>query len=649
VKALREGQRALAAGDLPRAMQRLQQAVTLLPTNALAWNEYGVACHRAGQLTNAAMAYLRALQWNPDLLEARYNLGCVYLELGQFEPARSAFLACTLRDPGRVEAWWRLGLVCLQLRQTAEAERAFREMQRWAPNDPRPYNGLGLCALQRNRPQEAIRAFTAALQVRSNDPPARLNLAVTLHRYAGNLPAALEQYRQYLALQPTPPRYAEVLEVAHALEQASMAREEATARPAVTNVAQSEAATRPAEPGPGPTAPAAGSSGGVPRPAEAPVRTPSTPTAVARGPATGELETGSGRTPGRTEAAKPGPVTTGTAPALREPEIGGAREPGPTRPGPTRVQPVPTEVVRLPEPTPVVPAPGPGPAEARPTGAPPEPAARPEVEVVEPAQPLARTAPTGSRTPWWDRMNPVRWFGGREESVRRPTPLPGSAPAGEAAPAAGPAVAGAGSAPRGRVETGPTGRVQAPAPAPATASRTEEPPPDVPRYTYLRPGRPEPGDVNTANAWFARGLEAQRDGRLMDALQAYQMALEANPAFFEAYYNFALAAMKAGRLRDALRASEHALALRPESRDARYNFALALRQSGYLLDAASELETLLRRYPDDTRALLALGNLYAQQLRQPDRARVYYQRLLALEPGHPDAEAIRYWLSRHTD
>ena len=98
---------------------------------------------------------------------------------------------------------------------------------------------------------------------------------------------------------------------------------------------------------------------------------------------------------------------------------------------------------------------------------------------------------------------------------------------------------------------------------------------------------------------------------------------------------------------DALDASEYALALNPNSRDARYNFALALRQGGFYLDAAEELERLLTRHPLDTRARLALANLYAQQLRQPARARLHYQRLLELDPRHPEAEAIRYWLAQH--
>lgn len=648
VKALREGQQALAADDLSRALARLEQAVARLPTNAVAWNEYGVACHRAGRLTNAAMAYVRALQLNPDLLEARYNLGCLYLEAGQFESARSAFLACTLRDPGRIEAWWRLGLASLQLRQTSEAERAFREMQKLAPTDPRPWNGLGLCALQRNRVQEAVRAFTAALQVRSNDPVARLNLAVTLHRYAQNPAAALEQYRQYLALQPPPPDYAEVLEVAHALEQslaAAAARQ--PLQPAVpTNVTRAQAESEPPESRPGT----------VSEPARA------QPWAGAGGPpGTGTAAAGGQAATGR-ERTRTSPVA-GTQPeqeravARKESQPGrpGAETPPTPGPGasggqPGRTEPVAREVVRLPPATPVVPAPPPtAPSTpATPAGEPRPTTSEPVVEVVGPAQNAGRETVQRGPAHWWERLNPTRWLRSTEERTPRPTPLPDTAgPVASGTVAEAARVAESASAARPSTDSARGPQVAVPArsdrtqagPAPATGA--------IPRYTYLRPARPQPGDANTGNAWFAKGLEAQRDDRLMDALQAYQMALEANPAFFEAYYNFALAALRVGRLRDALRASEFALALRPDSRDARYNFALALRQGGYLLDAAEELETLLRRHPNDTRAWLALGNLYAQQLNRPDRARECYERLLALEPGHPDAEAIRYWLAEH--
>ena len=88
-----------------------------------------------------------------------------------------------------------------------------------------------------------------------------------------------------------------------------------------------------------------------------------------------------------------------------------------------------------------------------------------------------------------------------------------------------------------------------------------------------------------------------------------------------------------------------ALAIQPDSVDARYNFALALRSAGYAPDAAHELEKILQANPNEVRAHLALGNLYAQPLHDVTRAREHYLRVLALDPANPQATDIQFWLS----
>src|SRR5208282_4513007 len=100
-----------------------------------------------------------------------------------------------------------------------------------------------------------------------------------------------------------------------------------------------------------------------------------------------------------------------------------------------------------------------------------------------------------------------------------------------------------------------------------------------------------------------------------------------------------------GYLRTALKAYENALAIRPESVDSRYNFALTLQQANYPVDAAKELERLLSSSPNEARGHLALGNLYAQQLAQPAKARQHYLKVLELDPHNRQAGAIRFWLN----
>ncbi len=198
----------------------------------------------------------------------------------------------------------------------------------------------------------------------------------------------------------------------------------------------------------------------------------------------------------------------------------------------------------------------------------------------------------------------------------------------------------------------PTTQTHLPLSAGDASSTTGGPPHSIdpgkfPRYTYLSPEKPTAGDRTASEQAFAQGVQFQQGRRLSDALQAYRRAAQLDASFYDAQYNFGLAASESGNSTLALSAYEMALAIQPDSLDARYNFGLVLRQSGYVVDAATQFEKILAQYPDEARAHLALGNLYAQQLRNIPKARQHYQAVLAVAPQSPQAGAIRYWLSDH--
>jgi tetratricopeptide (TPR) repeat protein len=181
--------------------------------------------------------------------------------------------------------------------------------------------------------------------------------------------------------------------------------------------------------------------------------------------------------------------------------------------------------------------------------------------------------------------------------------------------------------------------------APTLPPGAPQPAPIIPRYARLSPAKPPPGDRTEADKAFRRGVKAQQSGNHVQAIADYQTALRADPAFFNAYYNLGLAALDVGQLRLSLAANETALALNPDSTDARYNFALGLKNAGYYQDASEELGRILASTPDDARAHLAVANLYAQYLKQPKLAREHYQRVLEINPRHPEAGKIRFWLA----
>jgi tetratricopeptide (TPR) repeat protein len=192
-----------------------------------------------------------------------------------------------------------------------------------------------------------------------------------------------------------------------------------------------------------------------------------------------------------------------------------------------------------------------------------------------------------------------------------------------------------------------SGVTSLPSPADEDNQRTAVPtgPASFPRYGYLAPARPQPGDRRSASGAFNQARIAEQASRWLDAMQAYRAAAELDPGWFEAEYNFGVLSYRLGNHRQALAAYEQALAIQPDSVDARYNFALALKAAGYVTDAINELKKVLAANPNEVRVHLALANLYAQKLHDPNLARDEYLKVLDLDPNNAQAADIRYWLS----
>ena len=183
-----------------------------------------------------------------------------------------------------------------------------------------------------------------------------------------------------------------------------------------------------------------------------------------------------------------------------------------------------------------------------------------------------------------------------------------------------------------------------PPPVPKPEKIAPPPPPVFPRYSFLSPRKPRAGDRKAASGAFTRARAFEEDSQLAEAAQAYQKAAQLDPAWFEAQYNYGVLEYRLRNFRQSLAASEMALAIQPDSAAARYNFALTLKASGYATDAVNELKKIAAADPDLSSAQLALGDIYAQQLRDTDSAREHYLKFLDLDPRNPQATNVRFWL-----
>jgi tetratricopeptide (TPR) repeat protein len=567
VRALLEGKRLMESGEYQPAAEKLRSAVVLLgSTNAQAYNYLGLACHHAGQFSEAERSYQRALALNPDLAEARFNLGCLWLSQNKLERARSELTTFILRRSSSAEGWLKLGTVQFHSKDLAGAEKSLSEAIRLSPQNAEALTELGLVRLQRGRPTDAVQLFAKALKEQPRYPPALLNWAIVAQENLRDPNLALQKYREYLALKPASEKAASVNLIARQLEQELAPP--APPKPAVTTIV--------ALPNTNAVKSAALEIAHAPPPPKAatlePVHTLSAPKSEA---------------PANIAALVTNNVAKPALPSAPPPDTN-------------------FEVVKLsPEPMFKIATDAAGPPPR------PEPAPVEKLAVTSTPPPVVSESKPVKRS-FFQKINPINLFSSQDKGVHQSQSQrePGSAAAN-----------------------------------PLTPLDSNASPSSPGRYTYHSPAKPEPGNHSEAERSFAQALQAQQAQRLPEAVQAYRQAIQSDPAYFDAYYNLGLVAATSENLQLSLNAYEIALAIRPESADARYNFALGLKQANYPLDAANELEKLLAINPNDSRAHLALGNLYAQQLSQAVKARQHYQKVLELDPRNPQAPAVRYWLT----
>jgi len=298
-RALLKGKKLLERGDYTAAVEQFKTATSLLATNAQAWNYLGVACQYAGQPADAVTAYQRALTLDRDLMEAHYNLGCLWLEQNKPDAAESEFTAYTLRRPKAPEGWLKLGLAQLQSHDVTTAEKSFSTALYLSPNNAGALNGLGLARVERGRPREAAQFFAAAAKEQPDYAPAWLNLATVAQQHLHDNALALQNYRAYLALTPRPANWDAVNDIANSLEQPAAVT---AANPPPVNQNQAAAFTTENR------TPAAGSAvraTGLPR-TQAVVRASSNPPP--------------GTTPAQIVKVQPQPVIIGTPVAETPPE-----------------------------------------------------------------------------------------------------------------------------------------------------------------------------------------------------------------------------------------------------------------------------------------------------------------------------------------
>jgi tetratricopeptide (TPR) repeat protein len=126
-----------------------------------------------------------------------------------------------------------------------------------------------------------------------------------------------------------------------------------------------------------------------------------------------------------------------------------------------------------------------------------------------------------------------------------------------------------------------------------------------------------------------KALSLAQQGKIAEALDFYDLALEKHPDNDVILNNKAIALITIGRYEEALDHSRRAVVINPDSADIWINLGVALQKLNKLGEAADALERAVEINPYDAYARALLGIIY-QKLNQEDRAKAQNRQLQEL-------------------
>lgn len=194
--------RALHGDQLAEASAQCDLSLEYGTDDANLWVNRGLVLHREGRTVEARAAFERALDVNPDALQAHNNLGALDLVAGAVERAIEHFEEALRIDPRFVAARYNLALARERQASLAEARRQLRIALAVDAGFVPAWRTLGLLALVDHEDALAVEAFGQLTARVPSDAEAWLGLAEAEARL-GRIEAARAALRGCLRAAPS--------------------------------------------------------------------------------------------------------------------------------------------------------------------------------------------------------------------------------------------------------------------------------------------------------------------------------------------------------------------------------------------------------------------------------------------------------------
>lgn len=155
----------------------------------------------AFNLDTAVTYFQHALEMDPGLFWAHFNLGGIYQQRDENALALAAFETCLRLNPSYYPVYYRMGEIHLKQQNYAEARHAFETAQKLNRKWEYPRYGIGLVHFAQGKLNLARETFENLIQQKKKFAPAYFKLGQVLAT-EGFFDAALEEYAKGATYQP---------------------------------------------------------------------------------------------------------------------------------------------------------------------------------------------------------------------------------------------------------------------------------------------------------------------------------------------------------------------------------------------------------------------------------------------------------------
>ncbi len=170
----------MQVGHWQNTITLFEHTLNVTKDNAAAEHNYGHALSEAGLLDEAAIHLNRAVQLVPEFVEARNNLGKLYLKQGKISEAIDCFTELAKRKDAPAEVHYSLASALLMQKRYDEAISQLSIVLELDPSNAHAPSAMAVALMSAGRTDEAIACFNKYLRLNENSTELHYNLAVAL-------------------------------------------------------------------------------------------------------------------------------------------------------------------------------------------------------------------------------------------------------------------------------------------------------------------------------------------------------------------------------------------------------------------------------------------------------------------------------------